>query len=157
MRERGKNPPPRKKSEIIVAVIDGGLDISHPALADFIWTNPREQAGNGRDDDRNGYIDDIHGWNFLGNAAGETFQRAGTEPFREYKRLRSRFKDADTARLTSAQKADYTYYKQMERAARLDTYITFAAYQRARADAFRICDSLMRWRYGDRETTVAET
>lgn len=153
---KGKNPPPRKKSEIIVAVIDGGLDISHPALADFIWTNPREQAGNGRDDDRNGYIDDIHGWNFLGNAAGETFQRAGTEPFREYKRLRSRFKDADTARLTSAQKADYTYYKQMERAARLDTYITFAAYQRARADAFRICDSLMRWRYGDRETTVAD-
>lgn len=63
---RGKIPPPsRKKSEIIVAVIDGGFDVSHTALADFIWTNPREQAANGRDDDKNGYVDDIHGWNFI--------------------------------------------------------------------------------------------
>ena len=154
---RGKIPPPsRKKSEIIVAVIDGGFDVSHTALADFIWTNPREQAANGRDDDKNGYVDDIHGWNFLGNAAGENLQRAGTEPFREYKRLRPRFKDADTSRLTLSAKAEYAYYKQMERAARLDTYIKFTEYQRIRSDAFRICDSLMRLKYGDRETTVAD-
>jgi len=149
-------PPPKKKSEIIVAVIDGGVDVAHPALADFIWTNPREEAGNGRDDDKNGYADDIHGWNFLGNAAGENFLRAGTEPFREYKRLRPRFKDADTSRLAPSAKAEYAYYKQMERAARLDVYIKFTEYQRIRSDAFRICDSLMRLKYGDRETTVAD-
>ena len=157
MRQEVKFPPPsRKKSEIIVAVIDGGFDVSHTALADFIWTNPREQAANGRDDDKNGYVDDIHGWNFLGNAVGESLRRAGTEPFREYKRLRPRFKDADTSRLTLSAKAEYAYYKQMERAARLDTYIKFTEYQRIRSDAFRICDSLMRLKYGDRETTVAD-
>lgn len=75
---------------------------------------------------------------------------------REYKRLRPRFKDADTSRLTLSAKAEYAYYKQMERAARLDTYIKFTEYQRIRSDAFRICDSLMRLKYGDRETTVAD-
>lgn len=153
---RGGKTPSRKRPEIVVAVIDGGVDVSHPALADFIWTNPREQAANGRDDDRNGYADDMHGWNFLGNAAGENLLKAGTEPFREYKRLRPRFKDADTSRLAPSEKAEYTYYKKMERAARLDTYLKFAEYQRVCSEAFRICDSLMRLKYGDRETTVAD-
>ena len=91
-------------------------------------------------------------WNYLGPVG----TAKGTEPFREYKRLRPRFKDADTSRLTLSAKAEYAYYKQMERAARLDTYIKFTEYQRIRSDAFRICDSLMRLKYGDRETTVAD-
>ena len=48
-----------------VAVIDTGVDINHPDLKDNIWTNPDEIAGNGVDDDHNGYIDDVHGWNFV--------------------------------------------------------------------------------------------
>ncbi|MCB0348672.1 MAG: S8 family serine peptidase [Bdellovibrionales bacterium] len=52
--------------EIIVAVIDSGVDIQHEDLKDKIWTNTKEIAGNGIDDDHNGYIDDIHGWNYLG-------------------------------------------------------------------------------------------
>ena len=52
---------------IIVAVNDSGVDISHPDLAANIWTNPGEIAGNGIDDDGNGYIDDIHGWDFVNN------------------------------------------------------------------------------------------
>jgi subtilisin family serine protease len=55
---------------IIVAVIDGGVDITHEDLRDVIWNNPKEIAGNGKDDDGNGYIDDIHGWNFMGNRNG---------------------------------------------------------------------------------------
>lgn len=50
-------------TKIVVAVIDGGAEVSHPDLAANIWTNPGEIAGNGIDDDANGYIDDIHGWN----------------------------------------------------------------------------------------------
>lgn len=50
--------------EVIVAVIDTGVDISHPDLAGNIWRNPGEIAGNGIDDDRNGYVDDVHGWDF---------------------------------------------------------------------------------------------
>jgi cell wall-associated protease len=60
-----------KKSEtVIVAVLDGGVDISHEDLKSIIWTNPKEIPGNGKDDDNNGFIDDVHGWNFIGSAKG---------------------------------------------------------------------------------------
>ncbi|MFM9058220.1 MAG: S8 family peptidase [Planctomycetaceae bacterium] len=49
-----------------MAVIDSGIDFNHPDLAANIWTNPREIAGNGKDDDGNGYVDDVHGWDFVG-------------------------------------------------------------------------------------------
>jgi subtilisin family serine protease len=53
---------------VVVAVIDTGVDYNHPDLADNIWTNPNEIAGNFFDDDGNGFIDDFHGWNFLNNS-----------------------------------------------------------------------------------------
>ncbi|HEX6130514.1 MAG TPA: S8 family serine peptidase, partial [Actinomycetota bacterium] len=49
---------------VVVAVVDTGVDLSHPDLAANLWTNPGEVAGNGRDDDGNGYVDDVHGWDF---------------------------------------------------------------------------------------------
>lgn len=52
---------------VVVAVIDSGIDFTHPDLAANIWTNPLEVAGNGRDDDGNGYVDDVHGWDFVEN------------------------------------------------------------------------------------------
>lgn len=55
-------------SEIVVAVLDTGIDTTHQDLAANIWTNPGEIPGNQVDDDGNGYIDDIHGWNFVGNS-----------------------------------------------------------------------------------------
>lgn len=59
------------KKTIVVAVIDGGVDIFHEDLQGRIWINEDETPGNQIDDDNNGYIDDVHGWNFIGNAAGE--------------------------------------------------------------------------------------
>jgi subtilisin family serine protease len=54
---------------VVVAIIDSGIDLTHPDLAANVWTNPGEIAGNGLDDDRNGFVDDIHGWNFVDNNA----------------------------------------------------------------------------------------
>jgi len=61
----------KKSVTVIVAIADSGLDIEHEDLKDVIWTNSKEIAGNGIDDDKNGYIDDVHGWNFLGNKDGK--------------------------------------------------------------------------------------
>lgn len=55
------------EKNVIVAVIDSGLDITHPDGPQYLWTNPNEIPNNGVDDDGNGYIDDIHGWNFINN------------------------------------------------------------------------------------------
>jgi len=64
----------KKGKKVIVAIIDSGIDIDHEDLDDVIWTNEDEIAGNGKDDDNNGYIDDIHGWNFLGDAYDEQLE-----------------------------------------------------------------------------------
>jgi cell wall-associated protease len=60
--------------KVIVAVVDSGVDIEHEDLKSVIWTNPKEIANNGIDDDKNGYIDDIHGWNFLGDIVKENLE-----------------------------------------------------------------------------------
>ena len=61
----------KKGVPIIVAVIDGGIDVEHEDLKSVLWVNPKEVPGNGKDDDKNGYVDDIHGWNFIGSAKGD--------------------------------------------------------------------------------------
>jgi subtilisin family serine protease len=63
----GKQP----KRTVVVAVIDGGVDTAHVNLRANLWTNPKEVAGNGKDDDGNGYVDDVHGWNFIGGRDGQ--------------------------------------------------------------------------------------
>jgi cell wall-associated protease len=62
----------RKNHKVIVAVLDSEMDIYHKDLKDFIWTNPNEIPNNGKDDDHNGYKDDVHGWNYWGNSDGVT-------------------------------------------------------------------------------------
>nr|WP_314461648.1 S8 family peptidase [uncultured Clostridium sp.] len=57
----------QNKRSVIVAIIDTGIDINHQELRNAIWTNPGETDGDGVDNDGNGYVDDIHGWNFYSN------------------------------------------------------------------------------------------
>lgn len=64
----------RKGVKVIVGIVDSGIDIDHPDLKSVVWTNKKEIAGNGKDDDKNGYIDDIHGWNFLGDITKENYE-----------------------------------------------------------------------------------
>lgn len=57
-------------SDIIVAVIDSGVDVNHPDLQGNIWINQSEIPNNSLDDDKNGYTDDVFGWTFIGGAHG---------------------------------------------------------------------------------------
>lgn len=63
----GKTP----SRTVVVAVIDGGVDTAHVDLRPNLWANPKETAGNNRDDDGNGYVDDVFGWNFIGGRDGK--------------------------------------------------------------------------------------
>ncbi len=66
----------RKGTKVIVAVLDSGIDLKHEDLDGVLWTNRKERPGNGKDDDKNGYIDDIHGYNFLGESYDEQLEYA---------------------------------------------------------------------------------
>ncbi|WP_405284612.1 S8 family peptidase [Gaopeijia maritima] len=64
---------------VVVAVIDGGVDTAHVDLRDVLWRNEGEVAGNGADDDDNGYVDDLYGWNFIGGADGRNVEHETLE------------------------------------------------------------------------------
>ena len=94
---------------VIVAVIDSGVDADHEDLKGVMWTNEKEIPGNGVDDDKNGYVDDIHGWNFIGGKEGNVKEDT-YELTREYMRLRKLFADADPLSLSKNQKKEYERY-----------------------------------------------
>ena len=73
------------KKAVIVAVIDSGIDIDHEDLKESIWVNEDEIGGNNIDDDGNGFIDDVHGWNFIGNSKGENINYENMEYTRIYR------------------------------------------------------------------------
>lgn len=80
----------KPKQKVIVAVIDVGMDISHPAFEGAIWTNEKEIADNGIDDDGNGYVDDVNGWNFVGNCEVETY-----DCIREYVKYKNTYANSN--------------------------------------------------------------
>jgi len=104
----------RKGQEVVVAVLDSGVDYEHEDLDDVMWVNEDEIPGNGIDDDNNGYIDDIHGWNFLGNAEGENIAHDNLEVTRLYRKYKAMFEGKDPAELSKKEKALYAKYEEYE-------------------------------------------
>jgi cell wall-associated protease len=98
---------------VIVAVIDSGIDIEHEDLKNIIWKNEKEIPDNGTDDDKNGYVDDIYGWNFIGGKNGNV--DADTyELTREYIRLQAKYGSIDANKIPKKQKAEYETYLQIK-------------------------------------------
>ncbi|MFM1808685.1 MAG: hypothetical protein RLZZ242_1410, partial [Bacteroidota bacterium] len=65
---------PKKRSEVVVAIVDSGVDLNHPGFSGSLWQNLDELPENGIDDDNNGYIDDVNGYNFLGDSYYEQME-----------------------------------------------------------------------------------
>jgi len=104
----------KKATPIIVAVMDGGVDTSNIELKNKLWINSKEIPGNGIDDDHNGYIDDIHGWNFLGGKDGSNINKAADEKSRVYHKYKSLYdgKELDLKNWSVAQQKQYEMWKQ---------------------------------------------
>lgn len=105
-----KSMKKKEPDTVIVAIIDSGMDVDHEDLQGRIWTNTAEIPGNGIDDDGNGYVDDIHGWNFLGNSNGENQGPARLEVTRIYTKLKERFEDVEESDVSAADRKDYELY-----------------------------------------------
>ena len=105
----------KKSQTVIVGILDSGIDINHEDLKDKVWTNPKEIPNNNKDDDKNGYTDDVHGWNFLGGKPGEPAPEQ-LELTRLVKKYGEKFEGKDESSITDPEeKADYEYYKKLKK------------------------------------------
>ena len=103
-----------ESTTIIVAVIDGGVDPNHEDLKSVMWVNEDEIAGNGIDDDNNGYIDDIYGWNFIGGSDGNV-DRDNLEVTRIYRDLKEKYSGKLESEIPKKDKAEFEYYKKVKK------------------------------------------
>ncbi len=103
----------KKAKPVVVAVLDGGVDIHHEDLKDVLWTNPKEKAGN-KDNDGNGYAGDVHGWNFLGNANGENVDQDNLEVTRQIRLYEPKYISVlPSTKLSEAERREFVAYQRM--------------------------------------------
>lgn len=104
----------KRSTPVIVAVIDSGIDTTHEDLKPVLWTNTKEIPGNGIDDDNNGYVDDVHGWNFLGGRDGRNVKEDSYEAARVYHKYKDKFATADTTALSDSDRVVYQMWKKAQ-------------------------------------------
>jgi len=99
----------KKWKEVVVGVVDSGNDGSeHEDLKNEMWTNPKEIPGNGKDDDKNGFIDDVHGWNFLGKALYENLEMT-----RILKKLKPKYDGKTIDQIPKYNQAQFKLYQDL--------------------------------------------
>jgi cell wall-associated protease len=102
----------KKSVKVIVGIVDSGVDIDHEDLKSVVWINKKEIAGNGIDDDKNGFVDDIHGWNFLGDAVHETLEmtrivKKGDDGSTAYKNALAAYDEKNSKASKDKQQVDF--------------------------------------------------
>jgi cell wall-associated protease len=103
----------KKPTSVIVAIADSGVDIEHEDLKDVLWMNTKEIKGNNIDDDKNGYVDDIYGWNFLGNASGKMINADQLEITRLVKKRREKFGDKKSEEIAENDTYEFESYQRL--------------------------------------------
>jgi subtilisin family serine protease len=103
----------KKTSTVIVGIADSGIDINHEDLKDKIWINSKEVAGNGKDDDKNGFVDDMHGWNFLGGKKGESAPEQ-LELTRLVNKYNKKYAGKTESQIDPKDKTEYAYYLKLK-------------------------------------------
>ena len=104
----------KKGVNVIVAIADSGIDVEHEDLKDVAWVNSKEIAGNNIDDDKNGYVDDIHGWNFLGGKDGSIVNADQLELTRIVKKGMDKFGDRKASEISDADKAEFQEFLKLK-------------------------------------------
>jgi subtilisin family serine protease len=99
------------RDTVIVAIIDSGIDVDHEDLSSTTWTNADEVPGNGKDDDGNGYVDDVRGWNFIGGPDGKNVDQDTYELTRIYVDLREQFAEVDSAEVAAENRDAYQRFQ----------------------------------------------
>ncbi|WP_288423474.1 S8 family serine peptidase [uncultured Spirosoma sp.] len=137
----------RQSVPVTVGVLDSGVDLEHPDLRNVLWTNPSEQPGNGVDDDRNGYVDDLHGWNFMGAPDGTTYEYDQPEITQTYLLLRGTYDNANRATLSPAQQRQYDTYQQAKK-------LFLPRYKAALPQLLAFSDTTRFWQTANRLNTL---
>lgn len=103
----------KKGTTVVVAVIDSGIDTLHEDLKPVLWKNPKEIPGNNIDDDKNGYVDDVYGWNFIGGKDGRNVKEDSYEGARVYHKLKKKWadKEVDPSTLSPEEKDEYEIWQ----------------------------------------------
>ncbi|MEJ6982541.1 S8 family peptidase [Pedobacter sp. P351] len=103
----------KPSTPVVVAVIDGGVDEEHEDLKAVMWKNTKEIAGNNKDDDKNGYVDDLYGWNFLGSQDGNV-RYDNLEVVRLVRKLKDKYASVvNSTPLSEEERKEFTQYKKM--------------------------------------------
>ncbi|TAE31779.1 MAG: peptidase S8 [Cytophagales bacterium] len=101
----------RTSQPVVVAIIDSGVDTDHEDLKDVVWKNPKETPDNNVDDDKNGYPDDLTGWNFMGSKDGTTYETDQEEVTQIYVLWKDKYDKADPKRLKGREAEEYAIYQ----------------------------------------------
>lgn len=150
---KGKTP-----QKVIVAVIDSGVDTAHADLKGEIWTNTDEIPGNNIDDDHNGYVDDVRGWNFLGGD-DTSVVKASSELHRLYYKYNKRFADISSEdEVGKKDKADYEKWQELKEQRHEDSVENAKKYNKISSgiQRFRMLDRILQNHLGKDTIRLAD-
>lgn len=136
-----------KSTPVVVAVIDSGVDTLHEDLKAVLWKNLKEIPGNGIDDDKNGYVDDVYGWNFLGGRDGRNVEKDSYEASRVYNRLKNQWagKNINIDSLNPAELREYqTWLKAKFDLVGEEAATTKLAEMKQAFEQIKVADSMIR-------------